>query len=236
VGENVTLAPSTDFGIVGHPGNRYDVSEICVVPGCGQRAVHVHHCWARSYLKKDYEWVIMSDGTILGNRVGVCLKHHEWLTGGIGGHRARLAWDHGLLWWETRIIDTAGAFDWFRQGPIDPQPPIAGRHDHRAHALMDDGDTCPTCGHVKHPPAEPGTPKPGKRPSKEWTVTCPQDAEIGAAVLDEWIDDFAIPLGFSDASSRLKRYHVLAVVLAWASQHRGEFIRDISEAAGRRVA
>ena len=52
-------------------------------------------------------------------------------------------------------------------------------------------------------------------------------------MLDEWVDDFAVLLGFGEETSRLKRYHVLAVILAWASQHKPLLIEDIIESQRR---
>ena len=70
-----------------------------------------------------------------------------------------------------------------------------------------------------------------KRPTKEWTLLVPDDAEIGADVLDEWVEQFAIILGMGeDVSKRLVRYHVLCSVLAWAMINRQTFIEDIAEA------
>ena len=67
-------------------------------------------------------------------------------------------------------------------------------------------------------------------------VTVPDDAEIGADVLDGWVEDFAIVLGMDEYSSRLKRYHVLSFVLGWAGINRAQLIADVAEAAERRVS
>jgi hypothetical protein len=50
-------------------------------------------------------------------------------------------------------------------------------------------------------------------------------------VLDEWVDNFAALLGFGDEPSRLKRYHVLTTVLAWANLHKPMLIEDIIESS-----
>jgi hypothetical protein len=48
--------------------------------------------------------------------------------------------------------------------------------------------------------------------------------------MDDWIDQYAVLLGFGEATSRLKRYHVLAVLLAWVNQHREQLLTDLEEA------
>ncbi|MCP6726399.1 hypothetical protein NL526_30540, partial [Klebsiella pneumoniae] len=74
-------------------GNAYDVNPICAHPNCNKRSAHAHHMWPRSYLRgQPYDWVRLPDGTILGNRIGLCVEHHEMVTGEIGGYRARLSW------------------------------------------------------------------------------------------------------------------------------------------------
>jgi len=71
-----------------------------------------------------------------------------------------------------------------------------------------------------------------KRGSKTYSLVVPDDAEIGADVLDEWVEQFAVVLGFGeDVSQRLVRYHTMVAVFAWAMMHRTEFIADIKEAA-----
>jgi hypothetical protein len=236
----MTLLPSGDFGIRGHPGNAYDVPATCSHPNCPRMAAHTHHCWPRSYLRgQPYEWVKLPDGGVIGNRLGFCVEHHDMLTGEIGGYRARLIWEDGVLWWEDRSVSLqssgggGGEPIWVRWGPTRHQPPAAG--EDVGHENLPEGEQCPTCGHVKR--SDRTKPKPGKlRPTKEWTVAVPDDAEVGAQILDEWIEDFAIILEATEWSSRLKRYHVLAVVLGWAIMHREEFIADVAEAAERRLS
>jgi hypothetical protein len=89
-------------------------------------------------------------------------------------------------------------------------------------------ETCPTCGKTKRKSA----PLPARK-AKTWTVSVPDDAEIGAEILDGWVDDIAEILGFDDETSRLRRYHVLCVGLAWIIQSKAAFERDIAEAAER---
>jgi hypothetical protein len=252
----MTLLPSSDFGIRGHEGNAYTVNEVCAHPDCGRPSAHAHHCWPRSYLRgQPYEWVSISVGgetVVIGNRLGFCVSHHEMLTGEIGGYRARLCWEQGVMWWEDRAQQAiAPGSDisqswWERIGPTSAQPPVMGKdgsvrtivgidekgvhvHDH---TNMGENEICPTCGH--HKPVGRKLPKPGRvsGPVKEWVAA--GDPE-GAALLDEHVEDFAIVLGMSDWTKKQKRYHVTSIVFAWAQQHREEFIADVAEAAEKRL-
>ncbi|HEY7421445.1 MAG TPA: hypothetical protein VH541_05500 [Gaiellaceae bacterium] len=170
----------------------------------------------------------MPDGTVIGNRVGLCVPHHDNVTGEIGGYKARVAFDGGLFWWEDKIRYPAeGQNMWWRVGPLDPQPPGAAL-DVVVPRAAAEAEPCPTCGHTKRKPrqAPPGE----RRKSQTWSMDVPDDAEIGADVLDEWIDSFAEVLGYTDERSRLRRYHTLAVVLAWASVNQSVFQQDWAEA------
>jgi len=199
------------------------VNEICAAPGCSERSAHGHHLWPRSYLRSQpQDWVELPDGTVLGNKVGLCFGHHDQVTGEIGGYRARIVLASGVFWWEGRVLDGV----WARTGLLDWQPPGAASRAVTRTAV--NSETCPTCGK----PKRKREPLPRRR-SKTWTVTVPDDAEIGAEILDEWVDDIAGILGFEDESSRLKRYHVLSITLAWLAQGREVFQRDVAEAAER---
>ena len=215
----MTLLPAT--GVRGSPGKSYEVNEICAEPSCALKSVHGHHLWARSYLRgQPYEWVELSDGTIVGNKVGLCLVHHNQVTGEIGGYRARIVLSSGLFWWEKRVDEET----WVRVGLLSSQPPGARQVPKSAVK----SETCPTCGK----PKRKREPLPRRR-SKTWTVIVPDDAEVGAEILDEWVEEIATILGFGDESSRLKRYHVLSITLAWLAQGWEAFMRDVAEAAER---
>lgn len=217
----MTLVPSSDFGIRGHEGKPYDVNPMCAAPECMSRSVHAHHMWSRSHLRgQPYEFVELPDGTVIGNRIGLCLLHHTNVTGGIGGYIARVAFKDGVFWWENR----RGEHEWERIGPLDPQPP--GAHAQSAMKVIRSEEVCPTCGHHKRPSPPPGE----KRNTKTWACVIPDDAEIGSVILDEWVVHFAELLGFADESSRLRRYHALAIVLAWAHQSSDVFVADLQEA------
>lgn len=226
----MTLLPSSDFGIRGVDGEKYDVNEICSKPGCGSRSVHGHHMWPRSYLRgQPYEYVQLPDGTIIGNRIGLCLEHHNMVTGEVGGHRARILFVDGLFFWEEKLPPEAvipeGHSPFKPVGMLDPQPRgvISGDPGHD-----EDPDICSECGKPLHTskPHKPSAP----RETEEWTLLVPKDAEIGREVLDEMADEFATILGFDDATSRLRRYHAVATLMAWGIQNRRQFVSDLQEA------
>jgi hypothetical protein len=230
----VTLAPSTDFGIRGIEGERYDVNEICAVPGCGKPSRQTHHMWSRSYLRgQPYDWIVTSDGTVIGNRVGLCIEHHDDVSSPVGGHRAKIRFGAGIFWWDERddqlTSNEPGAWvSWKVCGPLVWQPPGALPTTREAEAQTEEADVCPVCGKPRH--SKPHKPL-AARKTKDWTLVVPDDAEIGSDVLDGWADDLAEILGFADASSRLRRYHAVATGLAWVIQHRHEFVGDLVEAS-----
>jgi hypothetical protein len=194
--------------------------------------------WPRSFLRNQpQDWVQLPDGTIVGNRSGLCFQHHDDCSSPIGGHKARIVFSGGVFYWEERIPSTpniAGyetnveANVWHRVGPLDPQPPGAQGHT-IIPTTPEIQEICPTCGHSKR---KKTTIPPGEaRKTTEWTLKVPADAEIGADVLDGWADDLAIILGFEDESSRLRRYHAVATGLAWVIQNRDEFVQDLMAAS-----
>lgn len=227
----MTLLPASDFGIRGHTGKPYSVDERCSVPGCPRRSVHTHHIWPKSFLRgQPYEWVELPDGTVIGNRTGLCLEHHNMVTGEIGGHRALIMFRAGLFLWhvkDTRADAMAppGETIWTFIGALDPQPPGVIAQTNGKPELEDE-DVCPTC----HRARRKTTPSPARN-AKSWTVDVPDDGELGADNLDEIVVWIAETLGFDDERSRLRRYHALVHVLIWVIQQREEFIADLKEAA-----
>ena len=155
-------------------------------------------------------------GQIVQNTTGLCVTHH----GDATDHRAAIMVEGKTFMWAERV-----AGEWQIQGPLTPQPGGIDHDDVATHEELPEGETCSHCGYTKPSRKTPGP----KRAVSVWGVTVPEDAELGAEVLDGWIDDFAVLLGFHTENARLKRYHVLAVLLAWASQHKPLLIQDIIE-------
>jgi hypothetical protein len=221
----VTLAPVHNVQIRGVKGPPGELARTCSAPGCLSIARDRHHMWPKSYLRgQPTEWVQTPWGKVVQNSTGLCVRHHHMVT----VHEAAILVEGSHFMWAERNDDN----EWEIQGPMMPQPRVAGEHDgdDRPHADLAEGESCPTCGYQK--PVRRREP-PAARATSIWGVTVPRDAELGAEVLDEWVDNFAMLLGFGDENSRLKRYHVLSVILAWAAQHKPLLIQDIIESQSR---
>jgi hypothetical protein len=220
----VTLAPvvnPTIRGVAGPPGK---LGFWCATPGCGQPAQQRHHLWPKSFLRNQpYEWVEV-DGLLLQNSTGLCITDHNAVTGGPGGHQAHIRWNSGLQmleWWQNE----GGLEDeWVCYGPLKDASEEILQTEAAVERVKE--DLCPSCGRPsrKEPSDLP------KRKTKSWTVSVPDDAEDGAAVLDEYVDDLSVALGFGDESKGVRRFHVLANVLLWVVQMKPEFLADWEDA------
>ena len=227
----MSLAPLVAPEIRGVEGKDPGVHEWCSLPGCVSRTQDGHHLWPRSFLRgQPQNWVRVPSGATVANKTGVCRRHHSALTGNIGGHTGWIKLEHGdvFTYWEQEVPGK-----WVSRGMLSPQPKvIGGRAEEapltaaRAHTHLEPGETCEQCGYTR-PEKREALPA---RKVTSWGVTVPDDAEIGADVLNEWVNQFAVLLGLeTEGGSRLLRYHVLAVVMAWAMQHRETLIEDIAE-------
>ncbi len=219
----MTLAPFVDPSVHGVEGKRklLEPGARCVVPGCLSLAQQRHHVWPRSFLRgQPYEWVHVEGETVC-NTVGLCLTHHAWVTGEPGvGHRAHIRWNHNLRileWWEqTNLGQDMKCLGPLRNQPLVPAQPSQAAVERKLEGL------CPTCG---RPPRKERPPGP-KRKVKTWSISVPDDSETGSDILDTYIEDLGVLMGFEGESSRLLRYHVLVPVLEWVMQNRYEFIRE----------
>lgn len=185
--------------------------------------------WPRSYLGgQPQEWVEIR-GVTVQNTVGLCVACHQAVTGDLGGHRAHIRYDvdRGLFeWWAKGAPDDVGD-TWFFVGYLKSKGLIDGQPE--AKRIRRQEGLCPECGRPVHKEAPHNPPGP-KRKVATWTVTVPDDAEIGSDVLDDWVDQFSALLGFGEAPARLKRYHVLALLFPWVMQHEETFLADLEEA------
>lgn len=216
----MTLAPLVAPSVHGVEGKAEPLQPgaRCVVPGCLSLAQQRHHVWPRSYLRgQPVEWVCV-EGETIPNTVGLCLTHHEWVTGIVGGHKAHIRWNIGLRlleWWQVDDDATWRSLGPLRHTAFVTQPPEA--------ALQRSLEgLCPSCGRApkKEKPAGPA------RKVKTWALAVPADSEQGADVLDTYVEELGALMGFGDEPSRLLRYHVLVPVLEWVSQSRTEFLTD----------
>jgi hypothetical protein len=207
-GRDITLVPLDSHLVRGVEGKAPPLNVRCAKPTCHQFSAERHHLWSRSWLRgQPYEWVLLPSGETIANSVGLCTIHHGDVTGDVGGHRAKIVLDDDELVWYDRGVE-----GWTVLGTL-------------FRAEEHDSDRCPTCGHI----TQEAKPLP-KRRVKTWHVTVPDDDEYGAGVLDSYVEDFAGIFGFSDKSARLRRYHVLARVLQWASMNRIDLIKEWEEA------
>jgi hypothetical protein len=216
----MTLAPLVRPDIRGVEGKPVVLGQWCVVPGCLSLTQQRHHLWPKSYLRgQPYEWVAIGE-RVLPNSVGLCVRHHAWVSSPVGGHKAKITFSQntGLFnWWE--LTDKG----WSDMGPlrgqalVDPEP--------EARRVRREEGLCPTCGRVER---KERTPLP-KRPTKTWSLLVPTDEEKGAEVLDVYVEDLAVVMGLDPESPRLLRYHVLVPALEWVSQNKSAFIADWEE-------
>jgi hypothetical protein len=222
----VTLAPLVNPTVHGVPGKPGILPFICATPGCERPAQQRHHLWSKSFLRgQPFEWVSVN-GIVLQNSCGLCLGHHAEVTGGDGpggGHAAKVVFNEGLQvleWWESIPGD-----DWVCLGLLDgEEAPLI--HATEASREREKEGLCPSCG---RPHRKESKPLP-KRKTKKWSVEVPDDAEDGALVLDEYVDDLSVALGFGDERKGVRRFHVLANVLLWVTQMKPEFLADWEEA------
>lgn len=226
----MSLAPLVSPDVRGVTGKDPPVHDWCQIPGCISRTQEGHHLWSRSFLRgQPTGWVRVPSGATIANKVGLCREHHRAITGPIGGHAGWIKLEHGdiLTYWE--LVDD----EWKPVGPLKPQPQVVGRKQEaepltiaKAHVHLKPGETCQQCGY-RRPQERKALPA---RKVSQWGVVVPDDAEIGAEILDDWVDQFAVLLGLdTEGGSRLLRYHVIAVVFAWAMQHRDVLISDVEE-------
>lgn len=98
----MTLAPSRNLGprlrITTYDAE-YALPTSCEWPWCPQPGTEAHHVEPRSRTAGPKNWIEI-DGFPVRNKVKTCKRHHDMLTGGIGGHKAKLVWDGGWAAYE----------------------------------------------------------------------------------------------------------------------------------------
>jgi hypothetical protein len=225
----MSLAPLIHPEIRGVEGKRAEQNRVCAAPGCVSMSQHGHHLWARSYLRgQPTEWVHLPSGLVVSNVIGLCVRHHNEVTGDVGGHKAhiKLAPGNTFLWLEMRD----GLF--VNKGELFPQPMRAGGEENlesqvtAAHAHVDlaEGERCGSCGYQKPVKRPPGP----KRARKTWGCIVPDDDEDGADVLDTHVEQIAAYLGLStEEGIRSVRYHVVEKALYFVTMNQRLFIEDL---------
>jgi hypothetical protein len=193
----------------------------CMAPGCTRPAQQRHHYWSKSFLRgQPYEWVEV-DGVLVANSAGLCIAHHAEVTGDTGGHQAHVRWNPGLQileWWEKNHDE-----EWECLGPMKDQdgPMVREAAVERKTKILEALERLKRAERRR---------RRCRSKTKAWTVKVPDDAEDGAAVLDEYVDDLSVALGFGDESKGVRRFHVRANVLLWVTQQKPECLADWEEA------
>lgn len=207
---------------------------VCAVPFCQEGVTEYHHLWRRSELIGAWDWVEIPDFGQVGNKVGLCRKHHEavtvnaaWITfepgipaftwGSLLDHPQALVWQPPMRPDNVNVIDVP---------PIEAEdlpslPPVIHVHEH-----IEDG-ICVTC---KQPLPKPRikTPKEERRPRRSWTVTVPVDErENGAETLDTLLEaarEEMARAGLPYSGRDEVKFFVLSAALALFVQHATEVL------------
>jgi hypothetical protein len=221
----MTLPPLDNWDVTGVSGPKYKVGPWCCVPSCKKPADHAHHLWRRSFLTGDFYWVELPDGSVVGNVVALCVRHHDNVTGRLGGHRNAIRMTHPdkVFWW-CRVGEEDEGLEYEFLAPIEPQP--STREALVASPADTGSETCPTCGQKTagrpSAPARQGRP----RRRKNFNIPVPADAEEnGAEVLDTLIADVGVLLGReADANGR---YYIVVPALYFAATERERFLESV---------
>lgn len=202
----MTLSPTDSRNVVGLAGDAYPsfkVGPVCCAPDCSRFAEHPHHLWRRSQLGGPFDWVKLEDGTILGNKVGLCFQCHRRVT----DNEVRIIWLHDKFWWAEYGTLLVG------DRAITPQPPIHGKPNVTRHSAPDGPASVPTCTECGRAlPHKHDGPKEPKRRRKTWTITVPDDAEDGAVILDVFLEELRKVFGHGEE----KNLRYLTTVQAFA--------------------
>lgn len=217
----MTLLPAQDPRIKGVEGPRYRVGPFCEVPGCKRPVDHAHHLWRRSFLMGprrqegrggDFWWVEVPDGEemrVIGNVIGICWRHHDDVTGKIGGHKAAVVYSGGALYWvpfDSEPPDPSLLVDYKDLIPIRP-------FDGVRQAPVREPERCQGCGRrLPRQPRDLAKRKSKARRKTRFVVMVPQDSEEdGHALLTSLIDDAAERLGRGEGEG----YFTLVDALNW---------------------
>lgn len=218
----MTLRP-TDEVPMGIDGPPYGLNLICAQPFCLGRATENHHIWRRSLLGGAYRWVMLDDGSQIGNLVGFCNEHHRQLT----DNQARISLEFGSFLW---IVDGMEMASLTFQPPFLLADSAFENPGEKTGTVLD--NECPSCGrplpHAK--PKERESIFEERRPRRSWTITVPVDErENGAFVLDELLEGCRVDLdlaGISYSPGPKTKYYVAAAVFALFHQHFRDIVSD----------
>jgi hypothetical protein len=206
---------------VGFDGPPYQLNLICAHPLCLNRATERHHLWRRSLLGAPYSWVMLSDGTQVGNIVGFCSDHHAQITD--EQRHALVRFEHHTFIWCSDSMEVL---------PLTFQPPwVLGEveFENPGEKTRPKPNECPSCGQPL-PHAKIERPREQKRQRRTWSITVPADhREQGAETLDTLLEEARLELdkaGLSYGGERSTRFFVLATILGLFVHHFDELVSE----------
>lgn len=124
----------------------YELNTYCAVPDCHEvREIGGgHHLFRRSAGYPSW-WVQLEDGTVIGNRIGLCPMHHHLVT----VNKTRIIWKYGNYWWINE--DGKGwEMSWQPPKPEAVNPEISPSANFSGE--IPPGEECPSCKRrVPHP-------------------------------------------------------------------------------------
>jgi hypothetical protein len=208
------------------------VGPYCSVPGCARAADHAHHLFSRGIMGGAFDWVRLPDGTVSGNKIGICASHHQMVT----ENKTRIVFENGAYWYSDALVQ--------REQPLTEQPPLVSQQDQETppgnghvvepeprHIVTPEHhrEICPTCERpMPKPKVENETEEVRQR--KTWAVSVPNDHwEDGADMLDELIEasrDELDKVGMSYGEGKKVKYFILATALGLFVQHAEAILSD----------
>lgn len=228
----MTLLPSEDWQVqVVQELPPYKVGPHCCVPGCISFADHAHHLWRRSFLGITPCNYVKIGGVVVGNLVGLCTRHHEDVTGKVGGHKAWIRWEPEqkmFIWCAVSNDWESGTATPVPVGPLTQQPPQHVSLEPVAALPIPEPERCQACGQVKRRPTKPSEPS-AMRQRGSWTIKVPEDErEKGADVLDELCEQVLEALGRHHHTSSIARYWAVVESFVFLLQHASLIERNAS--------
>ena len=230
----MTKLPLEDRHVHGFDGPDYQLPRICSKGGCFNHNVERHHVWRRSEVG-NHNWLILPDGSAVGNIVTLCREHHQLIT----ENRARIAWFADSFYWEQDgheflplafqppHVDVEMENEWLHDYAASASPPFE-KAGEKTEPILD--NECPTCRQPLPRPKPPQTRREPKRVRRSWTITVPLDRrENGAETLDTLLEEARLEMdraGLGYGPERNNRFFVLATILGLFVQHSRELLGD----------
>lgn len=169
----MTKFPTESRDVQGLEGDEYPdfkVGPVCAVPGCRRLTDHAHHLFSRGMMGGAFNWVLVPDGTEIGNKAPLCYRHHEQVT----NNEIGITYQGGRFFWEGE--------------PLSWQPPKKGGPEEVSVTEQEERPVCPGCGR-RMPKPRIDTPVEEKKRRKTWAVSVPATVEEdGADVLDALLE------------------------------------------------